>query len=174
MVIDYAFGVADKSSAEAKPAKKKVNISDEERERRRKQMEKLRAEGKVGPQFGKLGGRPRKKRASELIAEEAEKNREKIAQVLKDAIDPNQPMATRMKGVQMFIDTEREERRAEIEEEEHLAKMGKDELVSHMAARLSENPLALQMFLDNLNGPKKVEAVDDEVIDAEVVDDDAA
>lgn len=168
--------MADEASTETKPAeKKKRELSPEERQRRSERMKKLHAEGKAGGQFGKLGGRPRKKRASELIAEEAEKQRAEIAAVLKDAIDPNQPMSTRMKGAKMFLDVEQNERRAEIEEEEHLAKMGKEELVSHFAKRLSENPIALQMFMDRLNDPKPVEIDQgEEIVDAEVVDDDGS
>lgn len=143
--------MAEKKSLEAKP-KRKVNISDEERRRRSERMQRMRKEGKVGPQFGKLGGRPRKVRASELIAEEASKNRKKIAQVLEDAIDPEQPITVRMKGVQMITDIESKERSMEMAEDEHYAKMNKDEMIDEMAQKLKENPVLAQILMDRMNG----------------------
>ena len=43
--------------------------TEEEKEEQRQRMLALHAEGRAGGEFGKLGGRPRNKRASEHLAE---------------------------------------------------------------------------------------------------------
>lgn len=141
----------DNSSLESKP-KRKVNISPEESRRRSERMQRMRKEGKVGPQFGKLGGRPRKVRASELIAEQASKKRKEIAKVLEDAIDEEQPITVRMKGVQMITDIEKSERSMEMAEDEHYAKMNKDEMIDEMAKKLNDNPVLAQILMDRMKG----------------------
>lgn len=157
-----------------KPFKKKGNkiaITEAERKRRSERMKELHKQGKAGGQFGKLGGRPRKPRASELIAEEASRHRSEIAAVLREAIAPDMPMSTRLKAVDKYTATEAQERAMEMQEEEHHAKMSKGELIDEMASKLRDNPLLMEMLTKRMESgpPEEPEA---EVVDAEVVDDD--
>jgi hypothetical protein len=163
--------VADQKSNGNKPAKRKLNLSPEERERRRLDMIEKRKAGKVGPEYGKLGGRPRKPRAAELLAQEAEKHKEQMLQVLKDSIDSNQPIGVRQKGLDQWLAIEREERRLEMDEDEHIAKMSKDELAAMLASKFQENPLLQQMFMKRMTGEDAIDVEGEEIPDAEVVDD---
>lgn len=165
--------MAKQESKEKKPAKRKLNLSPEERKRRSERMQKLRKEGKVGPEYGKLGGRPKKPRASELLAQEAEKHKDELLSVLKDAIDPNQPIGVRQKALDQWLAIEREERKMEMDEEEHYAKMDREELMDDIAKRLSSNPMMLAMVMDRLsNKPVGADEIEAEVVEeAEVVDD---
>lgn len=137
-------------------------------------MKQLHAEGRAGAAFGKLGGRPKKPRASEKIAEAAEKHSTEILQVLKDAIDPNQPMSVRQKAVDQWLSIEKDERRLEIEEEQHSAEMDRDELIKLISSKLSRNPAMLAMVMAKLNpnGNGEASIDDNNTIDAEVIEDD--
>ena len=135
-------------------------------------MKALHAEGKAGPQFGKLGGRPRKPRASELAAQEAEANSSQIVQVLKDAIDPNQPIGIRLKGAAQWLDIEKSERQLEMNEEEHIAKMTRDELSSGLAEKIAQNPMLASLLAERALAAEQV--VDAEVVEEEDGDRSAA
>lgn len=120
-------------------------------------MQRLRAQGKVGPEFGKMGGRPSKKaRAADFLAAEAEKHGKEMLSALKDALDPSQNVSTRLKAVEQWLKIEDTSRRAEIEEEKHFAEMSRDELMEQFARKLNENPMLKQLFLDNMRGPAQV------------------
>jgi hypothetical protein len=159
--------VAKSSSTDNKPVKRKLNISDEERQRRSQRAKQRIAEGKMGGQFGKLGGRPRKPRASDLIAEEAERHKNDLVAVLKDAIDPSQPISIRLRGLDQWLGIERDVRRMEMDEDEHYAKMSREELAEELANKIAGNPMLAQIFAERMNGNGN-----GEVIDAEVVEDD--
>lgn len=167
--------MADSNSNGGKPKKKKRQYSEEELERRRQQMIKLREEGKVGPQFGKLGGRPKKPRATELLAQEAEKHKDELLAVLKDGIDPSQNTSTRLRALEQWLNIERDERKTEMEEEEHDAKMSRDELMTEFSKRLNSNPMLYDMFMKAMRGEVPgaipVRVPNEEPQDAEVVDD---
>lgn len=64
-----------------------MQISEEESRRRSENMRKLHAEGRAGGEFGKLGGRPSKKKVlAQKVAEELEGEAENIATRIKDII----------------------------------------------------------------------------------------
>lgn len=160
-----------------KAPKRKLNISDAERERRSVSMKERVRAGKVGAKFGKLGGRPKIKRASELVAEEAQKEADKIVTVFKDAISPNQTIGTRLKGAQMFLEVEKDERRLEMDEEEHFQNMSQNELAKFLADEIEGNPTVRAQFLKELNDSEdqaSPESADnhEDVIDADVVEED--
>lgn len=165
--------MAETDTKSDKPAKRKLNLSDEERRKRSERLAKLRSQGKVGPQYGKLGGRPRKPRAAELIAEEAEKNKQQLVNVLKDAIDPSQSVSTRLKGLKQWVDIEQAERQMEMTEEEHLAKMSREEMAHGLADKIANNPVLAKVLADRLNGVNPIEGNAEEVTDAEVVSEEA-
>src|SRR5437588_12751929 len=74
----------------------------------------LLAEGKIGPQFGHLGGRPRKPRAGEAVAAAARQNSDRIVGALLEALNANQPAAQRIAAARALLEVERtEEQRAE-------------------------------------------------------------
>lgn len=171
-----------KSSTKAKGKeveKKKLNISDEERKRRSEAMKKRIEEGKAGAAFGRLGGRPKKKRASEVVAEEASKHGKEIAQVFLDAMDETNPNSIRIKGAEGILKVEEKEARLQMDEEEHFAKMGRDELAGELARMLSGNPVIMDTLSRAAtmvqNGEVEPtiegEAEEEEIQEAEVVDD---
>lgn len=156
------------------PSKKKMELSDEERKRRSEAMKKRHEEGVAGgAEFGKLGGRPKKKRASQVIAERASEEGEKMAQVLVDAMDEDNPHSIRMKAVEAMTKIEEKETRLQIDEAEQLRKMDHDQLVSVVAEKFASNPMVLAIFRQAGEAappqPPMIEAEAEEVTDAEVV-----
>lgn len=168
---------------------RKLDITPEERQRRSDAMRERMKQGKVGPQFGALGGRPKVKRASELVAEQAAKDAARIVQVFQDAIDPGQTITTRLKGAQGYLDIEKDERRLEMDEEEHHANMSQGDLAAYLAEKIKNNPEVRAKFLENFNAsefspddqkkepgynPFKTQKAqpEEEVVEAEVVEDD--
>jgi hypothetical protein len=99
-------------------AKSKKYSSD-----RRERMKELQREGKLTPEHGRLGGRPRKKpdtqkrRASTVVAEKAGENADQIAKVLTDCIlDPDAAQADKMRAVKLAIGIEGTETERERDE----------------------------------------------------------
>lgn len=154
------------------PAKKKRQMSPEARKAASERMKKLHAEGKAGPQFGKMGGRPRKKRATEVIAEQAAEDAQKLLAVYQDGIAEHQPISIRLKAAEAYRNIEQSEAKLGMEEEEHVRKMSKEELESHLAQKILSNPMLANRLMEmledrvNANGHS-----DEEIIDAEVVPD---
>lgn len=149
--------MAKQKSGEKKPAqtKRSMNLSAAEKKRRSEAAKQRVEAGKMGgAEFGKLGGRPRKKRASEVVAEEAQKQGEQIAKVFKDGIADNgiNSIPTRLKAAEAFLGVEQKEAKLQMEEDEHYNRMGKEELHDHLAAKLKENPLLADIFRKMLAG----------------------
>lgn len=150
--------------------KKKLNLSKAERERRSKAMKKRIAEGKAGPAFGKLGGRPKKKRAAEIAAEVASEHGKEMAQVFLDAMASENPNSIRMKAAEGLYKIEDKEARLQMDEEEHVRKMSRGDLIDELANMFAQNPMLMQMF--------KTAAIEakpppdqPEVLEAEIVSD---
>lgn len=72
---------------------------------RRERALQLKEDGKMGPQFGSLGGARAKerKRVTEVIAESAAEHAEQIQQVFIDGIDPSQPIGVRLKAAKEMV-----------------------------------------------------------------------
>jgi hypothetical protein len=134
------------AQANGSNGKKKKNLSPEVRQAASDRAKKLHAEGKLGgAKFGRMGGRPRKKRASETVAEAAVKqaNREDIVRVFEDAVADSQPIGVRLKGAEAWLAIEREERKLSLQEDEFDAKQhSRDELVAILADKLTSGPAA--------------------------------
>jgi hypothetical protein len=94
----------------------KLELSEEERLRRSERMRQLHAEGKAGGQYGKLGGRPRKKRASEIAAEEIEKKGKELFDHLWDLVE-NGKEKTKLDAIKTAYALEEQERKVIVEEE---------------------------------------------------------
>lgn len=92
------------------PTKAKKYSSDP-----RQRMKELQAEGKMTPEHGKLGGRPRKgasesqrkKRASTVIAEYARDHSDKIAEVISDILrDPDASESMKLRAIKLALGVE--------------------------------------------------------------------
>lgn len=97
------------------------------------------AEGKIGPQFGKLGGRPRKPRASEMVAEAARKDADKIIRVFQDGLDDDS-IKTRITAANSYLGWEHEEAKLKLEEEKHdldIEDASRDDLIGFLANALT-------------------------------------
>jgi hypothetical protein len=116
---------------------KMVNITDEERERRRQNMLELQKAGKVGPEFGKLGGRPKNPRAAarvaEKIANEGEEIYSRLMSIVKEGMDANS-----IKAATALLKIEEQERQLEEKEVVNLEQAKRDELLAIVANSLRE------------------------------------
>ena len=147
---------------------KKRELSPEVRNKLSELAKKRHAEGKFGgSQYGKLGGRgnTREKRlAAQAVADHAsaEETQQAIVQVLKDAVDPSQPIAVRIKGVETIVGIEKENRKIELAQQSAQEQQrSREELLDLLSEKLRQGPVAgiLRRQLDTEN-----------IVDAEVVD----
>lgn len=151
-------------------AERKKQYSPETLEKLSKLAKQRHAEGKLGGrEFGKLGGRPRKERATKAVAEAArdEEARQQLIDVFKDGIHPSQPMATRLKAAEAWLRVDEAEGKAEIQEQEMSDRnRSRGELLDILAEKLTTGASA-QLLAQRL-----MPAQDDDVVDADVVEDD--
>lgn len=114
-----------------------INISEEERERRRQNMLKLHREGRAGAEFGKMGGRPRKPRASEHVAEQVREDAELFYQRMREIVlEGGEKVAS--STFNTLIKIEEQERKITVEEEEKIDQLRREELLALVAAQLGE------------------------------------
>lgn len=114
--------------------------------------------------------RLRKKTAAHYVAEAAQLHAAEIALVFQEAIARNQPMGTRLKAAQQWLDVEQSERKIQLQEEEAEAKQhSRDELIAILADKLTAGPAA-QILRRQLEAQAvvDVEVVDEDVIDGNV------
>ncbi len=113
------------------------NITPEERQRRRENMLALHAEGRAGAQFGKMGGRPRKPRASEHVAEKVREDAEVFYERMRDIVlEGGEKVASATFNTLMKI--EEQERKITVEEEEKIDQLRREELLALVADQLRE------------------------------------
>jgi hypothetical protein len=68
------------------------------------------AAGKFGgAKYGRMGGRPRTPRASEIAAREAHEHAEEIVAAFRDALHPSQPIMVRIRAAVAWLSMERKE-----------------------------------------------------------------
>lgn len=114
-----------------------INISEEERERRRQNMLRLHQEGRAGAEFGKMGGRPRKPRASEHVAEQVREDAELFYQRMRDIVlEGGEKVASATFNTLMKI--EEQERKITVEEEEKIDQLRREELLALVSEQLAE------------------------------------
>ena len=153
--------------------KKKRNLSPETRERLSQLAKERHARGEFGgSKFGKMGGRPKKQRAADRVAQAAQEDPEarKIIQVFKDAIHPSQPMSIRLKAAEAWLGIEREEAKVALQEADHEAKHhDREELIGILAGKFTQGPMAalLRKQLEEQSGITDAEVVSEEVIHSE-------
>lgn len=115
--------------------------------------------------------RAKKKTASDWVAEAAEKNAHHIVQVFKDAIDASQPMGTRLKAAQAWLEVEQDNRKLEIQQEAAEAQQhSRDELIAILAEKLTAGPSAdlLRRQLEQETGIVDGEVVVEDVVATEL------
>lgn len=114
-----------------------INITDEERERRRENMLRLHQEGRAGAEFGKMGGRPRKPRASEHVAERVAQDAEAFYERMREIVlEGGEKNASAVFANLMKI--EEQERKIQVEEEDRIDQLRREELVAFVAKQLAE------------------------------------
>lgn len=153
-------------------------LTPEARERLSTLAKQRHAEGKFGgSQYGKLGGRPRgskKDRIAKRVAEAAseEANAKAIIEVFKDAIHPNQPMSTRLKGAEAWARIAGEHTKQEMQEQgqEHQQR-SREELLELVRQKLTSGPAA-QIIRAQIE--QEAGIVDAEVVEEEEDGDDHA
>lgn len=108
----------------------------------------LKEDGKIGGHFGKLGGRPRKPRAMEKVAEAATKEAEDIIKVFKDGIHDDS-MRTRLNAANSWLAIEDRETQLRLQEERQefdIGQASRDELLKYMKEALKTgSPIADQL-----------------------------
>lgn len=151
--------------AEQNGEQKKREISPAARQRLSELARQRHAAGTFGgAKFGRLGGRPRKKRVAETVSEAAQDPAmaRQIIQVFKDSIDPNQPMSIRLKGAMALHEIDQSEARLALREEESAAKQhSRDELIAILSQKLTSGTTAAILR-------RQIEQ--ETIVDAEVVD----
>lgn len=112
----------------------KLNISDEERQRRSELAKRLHAKGQFGGrQPG--AGRPRKKRAAEIVAEAAVDLADDMVASFRDGMSPKQPASVRIKAATELLKIEHSEAELKIKENQQLDGMSNEQLVALIAER---------------------------------------
>lgn len=114
------------------------------------------AEGKIGgPRAG--SGRPRKRRAAELVAEKAQRHADKIWSAFEDALDPSKPDSIRLAAAKELIALEHRESDLQLKEERAFEDTPKDELIAFLVTGFAQ--LQSGGYLS------------DDIVDAQVVSD---
>jgi hypothetical protein len=116
---------------------KMVNITEEERERRRQNMLRLHEEGRAGADYGKMCGRPRKPRASEYIAyrvaKDAEAFYERMREIVLEGGEKNAGAIFRD-----LMKIEEQERKITVEEEDRIDQLNREKLLELVSKQLAD------------------------------------
>jgi len=113
----------------------------------------LKADGKIGGQFGKLGGRPRKPRASEKVAEAAQKDADNIIKVFRELVNSDSEK-TRLAAANSWLAIEQEETRLRLQEERQefdIGQASREQLLEYLSQALSPGT-ALSTTLEYYEG----------------------
>ncbi len=111
--------------------------TDEEKEEQRQRMLALHAEGRAGGEFGKLGGRPRKKRPQEQMAERAKDEGDRLYDRLISIVDNGRDAAS-IQAVKTILEVVENERKIEVEEEQRFAELNSRQLRELVSGQLLE------------------------------------
>lgn len=136
------------------------NYSSDPKERYQELLE----DGKIGPEYGKLGGRPRKRRASEEIADMVPDELERIKAAFRDGLDPEKSgIERRIKtGKDLLAIEEKEELRKEREADRGRER-SRDFMLQALVERLAgDTPAAREL-------KRRLTQEEEEIIDAEEV-----
>ncbi len=95
------------------------------------------AAGKFGgAKYGRMGGRPRTPRASEIAAREAQEHAEEIVQAFRDALHPSQPIQVRLKAAVEWLKIEQQGDTQKIGARDDFSVATEEELVDFILAYL--------------------------------------
>lgn len=109
-----------------------LDLTEEERQRRSELAKKMHAEGKFGgAQPG--SGRPRKRRATEVINEKIEKDAELIYYRLKESLDSDSE-ANKLKAIQIMLETAKTEMDYQQKEKRNLDDLSEEDLIQLITA----------------------------------------
>jgi hypothetical protein len=124
--------------------KRKREIKPETREKLRQLALERHKEGKFGgAQYGKLGGRPRKvkREALDAVSEAANTHQEEIINVFRDAVADNQPIAIRLRGAESWLNTQKEQSKLTMQEEEAEQKQfDRAQVIELLSEKLTSGP----------------------------------
>lgn len=140
---------------------------------RRQRMKELQAEGKMTPEHGKLGGRPKKSHtetqrqsASSVIADALRDHAELAARVVPDVLrDPNASDSMKLRAVKLGLRIEDTDENRRREDEREGRRLPEDidpdadhgELVRSLVAKLASNPIVahrLAAVLSRVEAPE--------------------
>lgn len=122
----------------------------------------LKEDGKIGGQFGKLGGRPRRKRASEEIAELAYEEMESIKGAFRDALSSGESRVRTGAAKDLLAFTEKEEDRKEREAERNRDR-NRDYLMSTLVERLTGDSPAAEEFRRRIEAEEVIDVSGDAI-----------
>lgn len=131
-------------------------------------MKEMQEDGKMGPQFGALGGaRPKsRRRAAEVVAESAAENAEKIKQVFLDGIDEGNAIGVRLQAAKELLKVEGDDIEREMKQKQaEFDAMNKEELVGSIQEMLSRLTRAGAI------AGEVEQMVNGEIVDADVIED---
>jgi len=115
-----------------------MELSSTEIERRRDNANALVAQGRLGgAEFGRLGGRPRKPRAAEMVAEKVAGEADTMFQRLKEIIETGGE-ANAINSIKTLLQIEENERQIIENEEMKFEQLKRDELIKFIAGTLGE------------------------------------
>lgn len=141
----------------AQPKKRSYNISEEERKRRSERARQLVKQGKIGG-VQKGAGRPKKERASEVVAEKIREDGERIYRALRKALNSKSDSVA-LKAALAMIQIEREEEEYQAKEEqrmyENLSREKLLEMVGQHIKKLEESGIDVRNLI-------KTQVTDDE------------
>jgi hypothetical protein len=96
----------------------------------RERARELVAAGKLGgAKYGRMGGRPRTPRATEIAAREAQEHAEEIVAAFRDALHPSQPIVVRLKAAVEWLKIEQQGVAQEVVANNDLSVATDEELV---------------------------------------------
>lgn len=115
-----------------------MELTSQEIERRRENANALVAEGRLGgAEYGRLGGRPRKQRAAELMAEKVAAEAETMLARLKEIIETGGE-ANAIQSIKTLLQIEDNERQIKENEEQKFEQLKRDELIKFIAGTIGE------------------------------------
>jgi len=115
-----------------------MELTQQEIERRRDNANTLVAEGRLGgAEFGRLGGRPRKPRAAEKVAERVAGEADTFFERLKEIVETGGE-ANAINSIKTLLQIEENERQIQENEELRFEQLKRDELIKYLATALGE------------------------------------
>lgn len=141
-------------------------LTDEQRKQLSVRAKQMHAEGKLGGrEFGRLGGRPRKPRASEAVAHAAEQHADEIVKALRIGLNKGTP-EQRSRSAERFLALAQREDQLRLKAQEAAQRehrdLSREQMMEELAAKLTTSPVAALL--------RKRIMAEPQVIDGEAVE----